>query len=1221
MSAQPWSVKGIDPKVREAARDAARRQGITLGEYFNRLLTAQEDPRRTAHELRARRAPQEFSEDEDDGDWIVAPPAPPRFGEGATRVTQRLEASERRTQLALAGLDRTVTAMDRTMLGLAQRVEDAEYGALESADRVTDALTQFRATHEDLAAKLKDAEEEAARSRRALDDSSASLNDVRDGMERRIASAEGAIKAAEAAAALLAERIAGRDEKLAQALLEVERRLRGDVEAALAEARGAAEEANHADAAGARALEQERMQQDVLAQRIATTEHAARQTAHDAVSQTHAVRAELAARLDALEESAAREAERAPVLAELHAAQEILDARIVECESGLRTASSGAIEEMRRIQATLSERIERIESSTGPSAEHVRGLTQKLDQVEQTARDSYASLRQGAGAAVADLRNAQLSLAARVKQVEEKAAAPSPELHGKMERLAAVADAQGEQLNRALAAFSQRLAAGDAKAVEVDGAVRTIESSVQKMAERLAQTEQAANSAIQKLDEVSASVQSNAAAAADGVRALLERRLDAMTAQLSAMIETTRGELGARFDQIDAGALASSIGEVQRRLDSAERRQAQTIEAISIEMKRMSETIDRRLRTLEGKDDEAVMGALREEMERMAGALETRFEEIERREVAVMDRVGGEIAKLSERIEERTNSVESRSAHAIEQIGEQVARVAERFNRRQEESTADLTQRLDQSEQRVSARLTDKLAEIERRLELTEAVGVSPRPVAPPASRDHYAAFEAARPGAHKPAPTHPVDPNYAIDVIDDPDSVDFGALEETPFAPAEPGGLVTYQSEDFYVDDAPPPPPTDDGEWSVEGEPAAPAGVSLFGEASQTPQPAPQPAPLPLLAPEAEPAKDDYLATARRAARAAARQSGPSAAKPAGKRAAPVVGLRGPGRVIRWGTVGVLATAAAIGGVMYLREQPDQAGDDRQSAEGPALGPRAAEAAPSEPEGPAAAHLSDVPLEDAAPPAPTDVPLGDGQPAGVPLANSLPGARPGAVVAGPLPQRAISLDQAVARGDALAQYDLALQRIAAGRTPEAVTLLRAAAEQGFAMAQYRLAKLYERGEGVRADLAQARQWTERAAVAGNRRAMHDLGVFYARGEGAGVNEQAAFRWFRQAAELGVTDSQYNLGVLYQQGRGVAASAPDAMFWFLVAARNGDADARTRAETLAATLAAAQATQARTRAAAFRPRAASAQANGEFGPRPWAQAQQTQPAQAARPRG
>jgi localization factor PodJL len=155
-------------------------------------------------------------------------------------------------------------------------------------------------------------------------------------------------------------------------------------------------------------------------------------------------------------------------------------------------------------------------------------------------------------------------------------------------------------------------------------------------------------------------------------------------------------------------------------------------------------------------------------------------------------------------------------------------------------------------------------------------------------------------------------------------------------------------------------------------------------------------------------------------------------------------------------------------------------------------------------------------------------------------------------------------------------------------------------------MAQYRLAKLYERGEGVPPNLSQARQWTERAAASGNRRAMHDLGVYFARGEGAPLDEAAAFRWFRQAAELGVADSQYNLGVLYQQGRGVTANPAEALFWFTVAARQGDEGAAERATALERQLTPMQVEQARARAQAFRPRAASAVANGEFGPRAWA---------------
>ena len=37
-AATPWSVKGIDPKAREIAKDLARREGLTLGDWLNRMI-------------------------------------------------------------------------------------------------------------------------------------------------------------------------------------------------------------------------------------------------------------------------------------------------------------------------------------------------------------------------------------------------------------------------------------------------------------------------------------------------------------------------------------------------------------------------------------------------------------------------------------------------------------------------------------------------------------------------------------------------------------------------------------------------------------------------------------------------------------------------------------------------------------------------------------------------------------------------------------------------------------------------------------------------------------------------------------------------------------------------------------------------------------------------------------------------------------------------------
>ena len=43
-SGAPWSVKGIDPKAREVAKDLARRSGMTLGEWLNRMILEDDAP-------------------------------------------------------------------------------------------------------------------------------------------------------------------------------------------------------------------------------------------------------------------------------------------------------------------------------------------------------------------------------------------------------------------------------------------------------------------------------------------------------------------------------------------------------------------------------------------------------------------------------------------------------------------------------------------------------------------------------------------------------------------------------------------------------------------------------------------------------------------------------------------------------------------------------------------------------------------------------------------------------------------------------------------------------------------------------------------------------------------------------------------------------------------------------------------------------------------------
>jgi localization factor PodJL len=166
--------------------------------------------------------------------------------------------------------------------------------------------------------------------------------------------------------------------------------------------------------------------------------------------------------------------------------------------------------------------------------------------------------------------------------------------------------------------------------------------------------------------------------------------------------------------------------------------------------------------------------------------------------------------------------------------------------------------------------------------------------------------------------------------------------------------------------------------------------------------------------------------------------------------------------------------------------------------------------------------------------------------------------------------------------------FDQALAKQRAGDLAGAAALMRAAADTGDARSLQRLAKMYERGEGVARDQAQARALTERAAARGNSQAMHNLGVYYAEGEGAQRDFAKAAASFRQAASRGVTDSQFNLGAMAEQGLNGPRSDREAYYWYSVAGRSGDRDAVSKARELGARLPAAERTAEDQRVAQFR---------------------------------
>ena len=117
-------------------------------------------------------------------------------------------------------------------------------------------------------------------------------------------------------------------------------------------------------------------------------------------------------------------------------------------------------------------------------------------------------------------------------------------------------------------------------------------------------------------------------------------------------------------------------------------------------------------------------------------------------------------------------------------------------------------------------------------------------------------------------------------------------------------------------------------------------------------------------------------------------------------------------------------------------------------------------------------------------------------------------------------------------------------------------------AEAGDATAQYNLGVMYNTGDGVPKDSAEAEKWLRKAADQGNAAAQTNLGLMYANGEGVPKDSAEAVKWYRKAADQGFAGAQYNLGLMYANGDGVPKDLVQAHVWWNVAGASGNADAK-----------------------------------------------------------
>ncbi|MDI6025436.1 peptidoglycan-binding protein [Corticibacterium sp. UT-5YL-CI-8] len=200
-----------------------------------------------------------------------------------------------------------------------------------------------------------------------------------------------------------------------------------------------------------------------------------------------------------------------------------------------------------------------------------------------------------------------------------------------------------------------------------------------------------------------------------------------------------------------------------------------------------------------------------------------------------------------------------------------------------------------------------------------------------------------------------------------------------------------------------------------------------------------------------------------------------------------------------------------------------------------------------------------------------------------------------------PQPVGAPALQEAAQKDDPKALFEVgALYAEGRGVKQDlkaAASFYEQAANLGLAPAQYRIGNMFEKGNGVDRDLAKAKTWYQLAAAQGNASAMHNLAVLFAMGADGTPDNDSAGRWFQAAAELGVKDSQFNLGILTAKGVGMPRNLEESYKWFALVALEGDQDAAAKRDEVAKSLTPEQLERAKATTALWKPRLLDPTAN------------------------
>ncbi|MDB5442718.1 MAG: hypothetical protein JWP73_1094, partial [Phenylobacterium sp.] len=403
----PWSVKGIDPKAREVAKDLARRSGMTLGEWLNRVILEDDVPEEVFSEAdfhdRPRRLPDAPRVRLASVTGTGRPDDLARVALVLDRLTDRIEASETRTGLAIAGVEHSVRqavarieAAERGGLAVTTRLDhvaerlEGEGPREEVGPRSDQALRAIYGPGAEARAALAD--EVAARLADRLAGAEARTAEAVNGLRSSLATLDARLRSVEGGAPLdvdlrletLAAELGARvEDARAEAVARLQASSAEGVDERMAEMAG------HVRAAEQRSAQAiERMGREVLAlaeamnRRLASAEQQSAQAVEQVGGEIVRIGAAVESRLSRAEQVQADALEK--LGAEIGRVTERLTDRVAQSERRTAQAIEDVGEQVTRVTERMEHRHERL---SGDVAERLRQNEERTGKLLEDARN------------------------------------------------------------------------------------------------------------------------------------------------------------------------------------------------------------------------------------------------------------------------------------------------------------------------------------------------------------------------------------------------------------------------------------------------------------------------------------------------------------------------------------------------------------------------------------------------------------------------------------------------------------------------------------------------------------------------------------------------------------------------------------------------------------------------------------------------------------------